>query len=64
MTNGLIIELPSLAYAEMRLILSRTLWNFDVQIAEESRNWLEIQKTYLIWEKGPMYLYLTPRKVG
>jgi len=53
----------NLAYAEMRLILSRTLWNFDVQIAEESKTWLDGQKTFVIWQKGPMNVYLTPRKI-
>ncbi|KAE8446004.1 hypothetical protein EG329_012643 [Mollisiaceae sp. DMI_Dod_QoI] len=53
----------NLAYAEMRLMLCRTLWNFDVQIAEESHNWLDAQQSFLIWQKGPMDVYLTPRKI-
>jgi hypothetical protein len=30
---------PSLAYAEMRLILARMLWNFDFELLPESRTW-------------------------
>lgn len=40
----------SLAYTEMRFILARMIWNFDFQIAEESRNWaegLQLWLTYL-----------------
>ncbi|KAM5344636.1 hypothetical protein ACJ41O_013171 [Fusarium nematophilum] len=51
----------NLAYVEMRIIMARLLWNFDLKIAEESRSWLD-QKIYLFWEKGPLYAYLTPAK--
>ncbi|KAL1956110.1 hypothetical protein VTO42DRAFT_7629 [Malbranchea cinnamomea] len=50
----------NLAYAEMRLILARIIYNFDMRIADESRDWLSRQKIYLMWEKGPMKVYLTP----
>lgn len=51
----------SLAYIEMRIILARVLWNFDLKLANESRDWLRRQKIYLLWEKSPLYVYLTPR---
>lgn len=47
----------SLAYAEMRLILARVLYSFDLQLANENDNWLD-QKTYTLWEKGPMNVLL------
>ncbi|KAJ5116064.1 hypothetical protein N7456_000412 [Penicillium angulare] len=40
----------NLAYAEMRLILARTLWNFDVELRRESLDWSD-QKTYTLWDK-------------
>lgn len=51
----------SLAYAEMRLILARVLWNFDMELAPESIgiNWPD-QKTYFLWEKRPLKVRLTP----
>lgn len=52
----------SLAYAEMRFILARMIWNFDFQIAEESRDWAEGLRSWLIWEKRPLQVYLKPRK--
>ncbi|KAH7126340.1 cytochrome P450 [Dactylonectria estremocensis] len=51
----------NLAYAEMRLILARWVWNFDVQLAAESRGWDDRSLYYILWEKGPLNLYLKPR---
>ncbi|KAK4627038.1 Cytochrome P450 monooxygenase sthF [Fulvia fulva] len=53
----------NLAYAEMRFILARLMWNFEIKIADKSRNWLEEQKAYLIWEKPGLHVHLTPRKM-
>ena len=44
----------------MRLILALVIFNFDMKIADESRDWIE-QKNYLMWQKGPLQVYLTPR---
>lgn len=49
----------SLAYAEMRLILAQVLWNFDMELAPESDNWAN-QKIFSLWQKGPLYVKLTP----
>lgn len=51
----------NLAYVEMRLILARVLWNFDLKLAEDCRNWIGDQKIYFLWEKGPLNVHLTPR---
>lgn len=51
----------SLAYVEMRLILARVIWNFDLKLADDSKDWLSRQKIYLLWQKGPLNMYLTPR---
>ncbi|KAI1849772.1 hypothetical protein JX265_008110 [Neoarthrinium moseri] len=50
----------NLAYAEMRLILAKIIYNFDLTLADESRNWLEGQKAYILWEKPALDVYLTP----
>ncbi|KAL2179505.1 P450 monooxygenase [Thermothelomyces heterothallicus CBS 202.75] len=49
----------NLAYAEMRLILARLLWNFDLELMPESRRWNE-QKIYSLWDKGAINVKLTP----
>lgn len=50
----------SLAYAETKLILSRVLYRFNFELKEESVGWMA-QKAYVLWEKPPMYVYVTPR---
>ncbi|KAL4995183.1 cytochrome P450 [Aspergillus recurvatus] len=37
----------NLAFAEMRVILARVLWNFDLELCRESVNWSE-QKSYAL----------------
>ncbi|KAJ4425304.1 hypothetical protein N0V82_000114 [Gnomoniopsis sp. IMI 355080] len=51
----------NLAYIEMRLILTRVLWNFDIKLADECKDWIARQKIFLLWEKPPLKVYLTPR---
>lgn len=50
----------SLAYAEMRLILAKVVYNFDMELADKETDWLR-QKAYTLWEKPPLPVYLTPR---
>ncbi|KAJ5540699.1 cytochrome P450 monooxygenase, partial [Penicillium frequentans] len=50
----------NLAYAEMRMILARVIFNFDMKIAEDSKGWMERQYIYLFWQKDPLYVHLTP----
>ncbi|KAK1636086.1 cytochrome P450 [Colletotrichum phormii] len=50
----------NLAYVEMRIMLARLLWNFDLVLAEDSKAWVETQKIYTLWEKGPLNVYLKP----
>lgn len=50
----------NLAYAEMRLILARILFVFDLRIADDSKNWLRGQKIYQLWQKPPLNVHLTP----
>lgn len=54
----------SLAYAEMRLILARIIFNFDISLAPESRNWTLGQKVFFFWNKPPLWTYYKPRKEG
>ncbi|KAJ0330991.1 hypothetical protein COL922a_012128 [Colletotrichum nupharicola] len=54
----------NLANAEMRFILARVLWNFDVEVTQQSRGWMDKQRSYLMWEKGGLYMYLKPKYSG
>ncbi|KAI0448693.1 trichothecene C-15 hydroxylase [Xylaria acuta] len=49
----------SLVYAEMRLILTKIIFSFDMNIAEDSKNRLD-QKVFSVWIKPPLNIYLKP----
>lgn len=53
----------SLAYAEMRLILAKLVWKFDIKPAEGTKGWDDRSKIYLLWEKGPLNIYLKSRAI-
>jgi cytochrome P450 len=44
----------SMAYHEMRLILTKVLYNFDLELLPQSANWIDDQKVYILWEKLPL----------
>ncbi|RYP39363.1 hypothetical protein DL768_010719 [Monosporascus sp. mg162] len=52
----------NLAYAEIRFILARLMWNFEIDITEECQKWKEGMRSWLIWEKRPLNVYLKPRE--
>lgn len=41
----------------MRLILALIIFNFDMKLADESRDWIK-QKNYLTWYKPPLKVHL------
>ncbi|KAL2062039.1 hypothetical protein VTL71DRAFT_6305 [Oculimacula yallundae] len=47
----------NLAYAEMRLIIAKIIWNFDMQLVT-GKDWPE-QKSYMVWEKKPLMIKFT-----
>lgn len=52
----------SLAYAEMRLILAKILYNFDMELADKEVDWIGHQ-AFVLWYKSPLEVCFTPRKV-
>ncbi|KAF2839020.1 cytochrome P450 [Patellaria atrata CBS 101060] len=48
----------ALAWVEMRLVIARLIYNFDMKKAE-GPDWIE-QRTYMLWEKQPFSVHLTP----
>ncbi|KAI1376114.1 putative cytochrome P450 [Hypoxylon crocopeplum] len=52
----------NLAYAEMRLILARIVYDFDMKLSDESQRWIERQRAFALWDRIPLYTYLTPVK--
>ncbi|KAF6812515.1 trichothecene c-15 hydroxylase, partial [Colletotrichum plurivorum] len=51
----------NLAYAEMRLIIARVIWNYDIRLADDTLDWANESEVYVLWQKGPVNVYLTPR---
>ncbi|EHA25595.1 hypothetical protein ASPNIDRAFT_42038 [Aspergillus niger ATCC 1015] len=50
----------NLAYHEMRLILAKVLYHYDLRLAPESVGW-EKQNTWTLWQKNRLMVQLTPR---
>ncbi|CAF9936538.1 MAG: hypothetical protein ALECFALPRED_006883 [Alectoria fallacina] len=50
----------SLAYAEIRIILARVLFEFDLELMDSSRSWLENLKVFFLWQKDPLMVRLRP----
>jgi len=48
-----------MAIHEIRLILAKVLWSFDVRLRDQQRDWLD-QKMFLTWEKVPLMVKLKP----
>lgn len=51
----------SLAFAEMRLILARIVWNFELSLDPRSEGWIQRNRAFTLWKKPDLYLYLKPR---
>ncbi|EMR64619.1 putative trichothecene c-15 hydroxylase protein [Eutypa lata UCREL1] len=53
----------NLAYAEMRLILARLVWNYDISLANEAdKDWTRNQQMWALWDKPPLNIRLERRK--
>ncbi|KAJ6052897.1 hypothetical protein N7499_004030 [Penicillium canescens] len=52
----------NLAYVEMRLILTRIIFNFNLELAEPDIDWQD-QKCYTLWTKSPLMIKLTQRNM-
>ncbi|KAI0003504.1 cytochrome P450 [Xylariaceae sp. FL0662B] len=51
----------NLAYYEMRIILARFLYNFDLELCPQSQDWIK-QKSWTLWKKPPLMVKVSPRK--
>ncbi|KAH9209845.1 cytochrome P450, partial [Leptodontidium sp. 2 PMI_412] len=46
------------ALAHMKLVLARIIWNFDLELCKESRNFLDVGASVLVYHKGPLVIRL------
>ncbi|KAK3711339.1 hypothetical protein LTR37_009719 [Vermiconidia calcicola] len=47
----------NLAYAEMRLILAKVAWSFDLELDPKSENWME-HKVFVVWKKPELAVHI------
>ncbi|KAI0468198.1 averantin oxidoreductase [Xylaria cf. heliscus] len=48
----------NLAYAEIKLVIARLVWHFDIENATDG-NWLD-QRVFMVWAKSPLRIKLRP----
>ncbi|TGZ76676.1 cytochrome P450 [Ascodesmis nigricans] len=53
----------ALAMMEMRLVIARTLFEFDIELARKV-DLVRESRVLMVWNKAPVYLKLTPRYTG
>lgn len=51
-----------LAWAEMRLIIAKLVWTFDIETTGKSLQWSDL-RTFLLIEKKPLEVRLEIRKM-
>ncbi|WPB01146.1 uncharacterized protein RHO25_005767 [Cercospora beticola] len=51
----------NLAYAEMRLVLAKLLFTFNLESTTDAEGWTSRQKNYLTWEQIPLMIKLSLR---
>ncbi|KAK1701056.1 cytochrome P450 [Colletotrichum godetiae] len=49
----------NLAWLELRLLLAKTLWHYDLSLCPGMESWV-VQRNYITWEKGPLMVTLRP----
>ena len=57
----------NLAYMEMRLVVARLLWNFDIVSVDGAPQWdpageMKHKKAFMVWAKSPLLLKLNDLK--
>lgn len=51
---------PNMACVEMRMIMVKMLWNFDLKLCNEEEDWLD-QPVDLVFKKRPLMVHVRPR---
>lgn len=54
------IYFSSLAYVEMRIILARMIFNFDMELDQPGQDWVD-QDCFVLWGKPKLMIKLKPR---
>lgn len=54
--------IDSLAHAEMRLILAKVLFTFDLELEDKTQEWMKLQKVFTLWNKPSLFVKIRPVK--
>lgn len=54
----LIVVLLSLAYLEIRLLMSTLLQQYDLELASDSKDWFARNRNFVLWDKPPLNIKL------
>ncbi|EME87800.1 uncharacterized protein MYCFIDRAFT_71270 [Pseudocercospora fijiensis CIRAD86] len=49
----------NLAYAEMRLIMAKMVWSFDMELELQSRDWIQRCRVHTLWDKPALMVRVT-----
>jgi hypothetical protein len=49
-----------MANHEIRLLITKVLYNFDLGLCPESNDWIGKQPVFTLWEKVPLMVNVTP----
>ena len=52
----------NLAWAELRIILCRLVWEFEFELCAGQEKWMDDQKAYILWDKPGLWVNLKERK--
>lgn len=55
--------MKNLALHEVRLILAKIIWSFNMELALESERW-NVQKCVVLWSKGHFLVRMVTSQVG
>ncbi|KAL5379942.1 hypothetical protein PMIN06_010289 [Paraphaeosphaeria minitans] len=50
-----------MAWLELRAILARLLWNFDMELVDKSHRW-DQHKVFVLWDKPALMVRLSMKK--
>lgn len=50
----------SLAYLELRLVLAKVAWHFNLALEKPDEEWTTTLKMYTTFEKSPLMVRMTP----
>lgn len=48
----------SLAWAELRLIITSVFFSFDLELVDKESDWMAVQKVFTLWKKPGLMVRL------